>query len=202
MIGRFVKLALLLPVLSIISMGLWSNHDDNKAATALAEVNAGNELFQSYSSLNLDKSFLGFKEALAFSESSGNYFAVNRLGYKGKYQFGNSTLKWVGVTDYKSFLEQPALQERAFDVLLAKNKFILEDHIKAFDGMEVGGVTITESGLLAAAHLGGAGNVKDFLDSKGADCFKDANGVPISAYIEKFGGYDTSAIAPNALARV
>ncbi|KKN02186.1 hypothetical protein LCGC14_1120300 [marine sediment metagenome] len=34
----------------------------------------------------LGSSYIGFKEALAFKESSGNYFIINTLGYLGKYQ--------------------------------------------------------------------------------------------------------------------
>ena len=36
----------------------------------------------------LGSSYIGFKEALAFKESQGNYFITNTLGYLGKYQFG------------------------------------------------------------------------------------------------------------------
>ena len=41
----------------------------------------------------LGKSFVGFKEALAFKESRGDYFTVNSFGYLGKYQFSKETLK-------------------------------------------------------------------------------------------------------------
>ena len=36
-----------------------------------------------FNSPNLGKTFIGFKEALAFKESRGNYFTVNTLGYLG-----------------------------------------------------------------------------------------------------------------------
>ena len=44
------------------------------------------------------KSFIGFKEALAYRESRGNYFIVNRFGYMGKYQFGKSALQFSRTT--------------------------------------------------------------------------------------------------------
>ena len=68
------------------------------------------------------KSYLGFCEDLGFSESSGNYKAVNRLGYLGKYQFGWSTLNWVGIYNKRKFLNSPLLQEKAFEALISKNK--------------------------------------------------------------------------------
>ena len=45
----------------------------------------------------LGSSYIGFKEALAFKESQGNYFTTNTLGYLGKYQFGIGTLQLMGV---------------------------------------------------------------------------------------------------------
>ena len=47
------------------------------------------------------------------------------------------------------------------------------------------------SGILAAAHLSGPGNVKKFLRNKGATDFnkKDANGTSISDYIRIFKNY-------------
>ena len=150
----------------------------------------------------LGKSFLGFTEDLGFSESSGDYTAVNRLGYMGKYQFGGSALKWVGVTNKRDFMKNPDLQDKAFETLIALNKWVLKDHIAEYVGKTIAGVQITESGLIAAAHLGGAGNVMKFLESEGEIIFADANNVPITKYMKRFKGYDLSFIAPNANARV
>lgn len=57
--------------------------------------------------------------------------------------------------------------------LLSKNKWELKDEIEKFSGKIIAGVKITESGILAAAHLGGAGWVKRFLNSNGAKKCKD-----------------------------
>ena len=143
------------------------------------------------------KSYLGFCEDLGFSESSGNYKAVNRLGYLGKYQFGWTTLNWVGIYNKRQFLNDPMLQERAFEALISKNKWVLKDYIDEFDGQIINDIYVTESGLLAAAHLGGAGNVMKFLDSDGQDVFRDANNVPITTYMQKFAAYDVASILPN-----
>ena len=62
----------------------------------------------------LDRSYVGFKEAIAFKESQGKYKVVNALGYLGKYQFGVSTLKLIGIYSPTDFLNNPKLQEKAF----------------------------------------------------------------------------------------
>ena len=144
----------------------------------------------------LGKSFTGFKEALAHSESRGNYFVVNSLGYMGKYQFGTSAMKAVGVKSKEEFLTNPEIQERAFEAILQRNKSILQDYIEQYAGKTVGGVKVTESGILAAAHLAGALNVKRFLRSYGKLGFKDAFGTSIRYYMNKFAGYDVSHIKP------
>ncbi len=150
----------------------------------------------------LGKSFIGFKEALGFKESQNNYFIVNKFGYLGKYQFGKSTLKMIGINDAKAFLSTPELQEKAFIANTERNKWILRREIKRFVGSYIKGVKITESGILAAAHLGGPGNVKKYLRSYGKNCFKDGLGTSVAEYMKRFSGFDTSSIEPNRKAKV
>lgn len=148
------------------------------------------------------KSFIGFKQAVAIKESSGLYNLVNSFGYMGKYQFGKSTLRTIGIHDTADFLKNPALQEKAFKALLSKNKWELREEIRRFEGRIINGVKITESGLLAAAHLGGVGSVKTYLRSNGRDGFNDGFGTSLVSYIKKFAGYDTSNIIANSDAKV
>lgn len=150
---------------------------------------------------SLGKSFVGFKEALAFKESRGNYFSVNTLGYLGKYQFGKNTLKLIGIYDTKQFLYNPELQEKAFIANTARNKWILRRDIKRFVGKTIDGVFVTESGILAAAHLAGPGSVKKYLRSYGAIGFTDAYGTNIREYMKKFSGFDTSFIEGDRKAK-
>jgi len=146
----------------------------------------------------VEKDFVGFKEALAFKESQGKYSRVNTLGYLGKYQFGKSTLKDLNVkVNSKDFLKNPLLQEKAFLANLEKNKWILRKEIKKYAGKWINGVKITESGILAAAHLGGAGAVQQFLWSYGKNSMTDAYGTRIEHYLKKFSGYDLSNIQPK-----
>lgn len=148
------------------------------------------------------KSFAGFKQALAFKESQGSYKKVNSLGYLGKYQFGKGTLQTIGVRDSLRFMNSPRLQEKSFEALLAINKHELRNEIQKYVGKEIRGVVVTESGILAAAHLGGAGSVKKFLKSNGRRGIKDAYGTSILSYMDKFGGYDTSIIEAKEKVRV
>ena len=141
--------------------------------------------------------FIGFKEAIGYRESENKYKKINTLGYLGKYQFGNETLKSVGIYDTSLFLRSPKMQERAFVALSSKNKWILQDIIEKYDGKAVNGILVTESGILAAAHLGGAGSVKRYFKSNGKKFIKDAYGTSIRSYMEAFGGYDTSLIVAN-----
>ncbi|MBT8183307.1 MAG: hypothetical protein KJN76_00590 [Eudoraea sp.] len=150
----------------------------------------------------LGSSYIGFKEALAFKESQGNYFITNTLGYLGKYQFGIGTLQLMGVYNATQFLNDPMLQEKVFLTNVARNKWILRKDIENFVGKKIRGIEITESGILAAAHLAGAGNVRKYLRSHGRLDVKDAYGTSISNYLKKFKGYDISVVSPKRNPRV
>ena len=156
----------------------------------------------SHFQLFLGKTYVGFKEALGFKESQGRYSVINEFGYMGIYQFGKSTLKMIGIYNTQSFLSDSRLQEEAFSANTSRNKWILRKDIGRYVGRYMNGVKITESGILAAAHLAGAGNVKKYLRSGGAVQFEDAFGTSIRYYLKKFSGYDTSLIVANKKPRV
>jgi hypothetical protein len=134
---------------------------------------------------NTHKDFL---EAIGFKESGNRYDIVNRYGYMGRYQFGKRTLRGLGFKQSKEeFLNSPAVQEEAMYALLKQNKRSLRKYIIKYEGEIVNGVLVTESGLLAAAHLGGAGSVKKWFRT--GKVRKDGNGVKITTYMTKFSGY-------------
>ena len=137
-----------------------------------------------------------FLDAIGFRESSNDYTVTNKWGYMGKYQFGRSTLKGLGFkVTKKEFLSNPQLQEEAMMALLLHNKEKLQKYIDVFDGQTINGMYISESGILAAAHLGGQGSVKRFF--KNGKVFKDGNGTKITSYMNKFSGYDIK-LKPNS----
>ncbi|BAO74235.1 peptidoglycan-binding protein LysM [Winogradskyella sp. PG-2] len=168
----------------------------------LAMVSEEEPIKQNMFTPYLGKSFEGFKEALAFKESRGDYFTVNTLGYLGKYQFGSETLKIIGIYNPNQFLYNPELQEKAFIANAERNKWVLRKDIKRFEGKLIGGVEVTESGILAAAHLAGPGSVKKYLRSYGGNNFADAYGSTVKHYMKKFSGYDTSMLIPDKKAKV
>ena len=144
--------------------------------------------------LHLKRNFVGFKEALAFKESQGKYRVINTLGYLGKYQFGSTTLERFKIYNTTLFLHDPELQEKVFIAYCRVNKWILRKDIKRSVGKIINGIKITESGILAAAHLSGAGNVKKYLRSNGQKNCSDAYGSSITSYMKAFAGYDVSFI--------
>ena len=152
--------------------------------------------------LFLDNSYVAFKEAIAFKESQGKYSVINTLGYLGKYQFGVSTLDILGIKNPQKFLKNPSLQEKAFLANTKRNKWVLRRDIKRFVGKKIDGIRVTESGILAAAHLAGPGSVKRYLRSYGALGFADAYGTDITSYMRKFSGYDTSFVIPSQKSKV
>ena len=158
-----------------------------------------------YTNLNIPFTgnfFIGFKEAIGYRESESKYKKVNSLGYLGKYQFGIETLKSVGVRNSTVFLNSPEMQEKAFIALLAQNKWELKKEIEKYSGTLLNGIYVTESGILAAAHLGGPGSVKKYFKNKGKRFFRDAYGTSIQSYMKAFGGYDTSFIVADSNATI
>jgi len=143
-----------------------------------------------------------FLDAIAERESSSDPKKVNRSGYLGKYQFGKTALKEVGLedsVDVVKFKKNPDVwpeksQDKAMTNLLKKNKGYLGDYFNKFDGKIIGGIKITKSGLLAASHLLGAKNVKKFLKSNGKFVPKDGFGTPLTQYLKKFAGYELVSI--------
>ena len=130
-----------------------------------------------------------FLDDIGFRESSNNYKAVNQFGYLGKYQFGRKTLNNLGFENIsnREFLENNSIQEEAMYALLNHNKKILRRQIEKYHGKTIHGIYITESGILAAAHLAGPGNVRKFF-RKGYE-FQDGNGTKMTSYMVRFSGY-------------
>lgn len=150
-----------------------------------------------------------FLDALAMRESSDNYTLVNRYGYMGRYQMGGSALKdagfkdktgaWTslarsyGISSKETFLNSPAGQDAAVKAYHTKLcQYIRYYKLEKYIGSTFCGIKVTKSGLLASCHLVGVGSMKKALAS-GTNAY-DGNRTPASEYMEKFGGYDISAV--------
>ena len=179
-----------------------SNLDLNYTVAMMQQNDLEKEISFNRALPKLGKSYDGFKEAVGFKESRGNYRTINEFGYMGKYQFGIGTLELLGIYNGAEFLNSPQLQEAAFYTNTSRNKWILIRDIARFEGKVINGVEVTESGILAAAHLAGPGSVKKYLRSYGAQAFSDAFGTSIKNYMKRFSGYDTSFIKPEKNPRV
>jgi hypothetical protein len=148
-----------------------------------------------------------FLHALALRESGNNYQAINPNGYLGKYQFGPQALQDLGyvvstpnnvfgkyqftgkdsIWSPHDLLFSPATQEKIVSewITLLWNR-ITSLGLDRFVGQLYAGIEITPSGLIAAAHLGGVGGLKRFLE-QGVNP-SDNLGTSISSYLATFSG--------------
>jgi len=163
------------------------------------------------------KTLKDFLNDLGARESGGNYKAFNKYGYAGKYQMGEAALidagyytksskiynnDWRGqfvgkdgVRSMQDFLNNPNAQENA-QMIFKKKQW---GYLKAlgahkYSGKIINGFKVTDSGLLAAAHLKGAGSVIKYLKSDGKIIEKDGFGTSVESYMKRFAGYDVSEI--------
>ena len=183
----------LLIVVALLSFGMSDSEEKGQNLQTIEQLEEEQRLKEqaikdsiaSYHKVELDN----FLSAIGFRESGNRYDITNTFGYMGKYQFGRSTLKGLGYkVSKKEFLNNPDLQEEAMLSLLNHNKEKLQQYIDVYDGKTINGIYITESGILAAAHLGGQGSVRRYF--RNGKVFKDGYGTKITSYMSQFSGYD------------
>lgn len=161
----------------------------------------------------MSTTFSAFLIALKLAESGGNYQAVNTLNFVGAYQFGEAALidlgyvrrdsdvydndfsgGWTGKNGIRSvqgFLENERVQDQAAQQWMRLMWTYIEYHeIDGYAWEMVGQTELTTSGMLAAAHLLGAGALKEYIESDGQKDLRDPYGMPLSTYIANLGGYD------------
>ena len=194
---KLISFTLLFFTIGIILPPPNLNYSDDYITTVVLSPSNGYDFDKiAYKIPFTTRDFVGFKEFIGFYESGSDYKKINSLGYLGKYQFGRSTLKVLRIKKINNFINIPELQEKAFLMNVMRNKWILRREIERFSGKKINNILITESGIIAAAHLSGPGNVKKFLRN---NCnnnldFKDINGTKLSDYIKIFRNYDISKI--------
>ncbi|MCK9608031.1 MAG: TIGR03758 family integrating conjugative element protein [Methylomonas sp.] len=166
--------------------------------------------------------YTDYLAALSAKESSNNPSSVNQYGFLGRYQMGESALidagyyqkdltpdtnDWQGVWTGKNgigskadFLANAAGQTQAISDYNSKQwRTIQPLGLDNYLGQTVAGILMTESGLLAGAHLVGVGGLKKYLQSNGTVVPSDANNTAITQYIAAFNGYNIAAITGNTI---
>ena len=164
------------------------------------------------------KTLNDFLTDLGARESGGKYNIMNKYGYAGKYQMGEMALVYAGyykkganrpynndwsgnftgkdgVNSIQDFLNNPKAQENA-QIIFKKKQWGYLRAVGAdkYAGKIINGYTITPSGLLAGAHLKGAGSVIKYLKSNGQIIEIDGFGTSVETYMKKFAGYDVTQI--------
>ena len=131
-----------------------------------------------------------FLDHMAQRESDNTPNVVNKFGMMGKYQFDPRTVKVLGFRVSKNqFLRNPELQDSVMVSYMRANNSLLDRIIENYEGRKFKGIKITRSGVLAAAHLAGAGNVKKYFTDGDMHGRTDANGTSIRDYLQEFNKY-------------
>ena len=168
--------------------------------------------------------YTDFLSALGQRESSLRPDAENRFTrYVGLYQMGEAAMQDIGlysgdsvsgndfsgsftgsygVNSLADFKADPDAQTRAITDYhnLVWNSYLTSGGAGGaadYIGTEINGITITQSGLIAAAHLIGAGAVNSWLASNGEVTPSDAMGTKMTEYLARFAGYSLSPVAPS-----
>lgn len=133
---------------------------------------------------------LKYINKLAFLESGNNPDTVNTIGCIGLFQFSQSAINHLklGFT-VAEFKNDPSIfpkkeQIKALKEYTAYHKKVLGTYIKTHKNTYFNGVYITENGILAAAHLSGAGGVKRFFNN--GYIAKDKNKTTVIDYMNLF----------------
>ena len=135
-----------------------------------------------------------FNDSLSVTESGGDYSVVNSEGYTGKYQFGPARLQDYNNANnanvtMEAFRANPQLQEQVQRWHVGDiDNFVAQNGLDQYIGQTIGGVTITQDGLRAMAHLGGNAGMKRFLESGGQYNPSDSNGTSLADYAATHAG--------------
>lgn len=148
-----------------------------------------------------------FLYKLGYYESRNTYNIKNSYGYLGYWQLGHLALQDVGfMVDSKTyselaasygvysdddFLNTPAAQDYCVQAIHKKIwGYIRYYGDEKYLGETMWNIKVTVSGLVAAAHLVGAGALHEML--KTGVVATDANGSTATFYLKELGGYNIS----------
>lgn len=156
------------------------------------------------------KDYKKFKDTMRWVESRDKYDIVNEYGYLGAYQFGKARLLDLGISidnfgrfthpilyararkmTKLEFLNNKELQDQIFDIHIKDLVNRIRKNLSHYFGKIYRGILLTESGMVAGAHLVGYGGLKQWLNGK---VVKDGFGTDIEKYLKLFQDYDLSDI--------
>ena len=146
-----------------------------------------------------------FLNKLGYIESRNDYTVVNEYGYMGRWQLGMESLEDIGFVDSagnwtelansfgvyskQDFLNTPAAQDYAIRLydkkVWAYIQYLGDDK---YIGTQFQGITVTLSGLIAAAHLVGVYGVHEMFMT--GEVTTDVLGNKCTYYLENLAGYD------------
>jgi hypothetical protein len=159
--------------------------------------------FKTSASGNRGYTDTGAPLSLVSNESGGSWTAQNDAegaggarGHFGRVQFGQARLeeaKAAGVIPRDmtpaGFMRDPEAQKAAerwhFNDI---RNFIKSNGYDKLAGKTIGGTPVTEDGMLAVAHLGGKGGLKQFIETEGRYNPNDINGTRLSDYFSRHRG--------------
>lgn len=134
--------------------------------------------------------------SLSGTESGGNTQAhrtnLDGRSFSGELQFGDARM-----AEYNKATGSTVTREQFrfmnSDAQAKVNRWHVNDILnvieaEGFDnliGTQINGVTVTRSGLVAVAHLGGIGGMKEFVRTKGAYNKQDELGTSLTDYLRK-----------------
>ena len=195
-----------------------------KIDKSLIQTDWKNEDKKSYTAWHKNVMYEKYLHAIGNRESNNDYARVNSLGYLGRFQMGEAALTDVGFytkddtpkNDWKGFWTQVSkkFNVNSKETFLKNHKaqnYAIESYLKKQWGYikhfnldkslysKINGITITPSGLLAAAHLVGVGKVVQYFKSNGRYIPKDDYNTSLEEYLKKFANYDVSQITGLAL---
>src|SRR5690606_13469993 len=134
-----------------------------------------------------------FADSLATIISNKKYDTIFPNGSLGKYAIGDLILRDLGFKPTakfkREFLQDTLLQEECFKVICMINKYRMRNYIDKYSGSVYNDVLITESGVLAGAHLIGATTLKGWFSN-------DYNNDEVTEVVEKMQGFDLDYIVP------
>ena len=148
--------------------------------TRLAFIESHNNPRARHSYVIVDKSDKGIDTIFVYSQ------------YIGLYQMGNSARRAVGFhrVSEEEYLNSPALQRKAMILWLKYLKKELQPEIDKYDGQFIELYYMSESGILAMAHLCGPEGVRQFIKSNGRYIPTDGNGKRGTDYLQQYGRYN------------